>query len=59
MGFLKKLFGKERTHEEWLEANPGKSSKNAPPPEVDPIEEKATRDRMEAEMTAARTKREG
>jgi len=59
MGFLSKLLGKKDDHEAWLKAHPGKDSKNSPPPDVSVEEEQGTRDRMEAEMAAQKTRREG
>lgn len=58
MGLLDKLLRRQPSHDEWLASHPGKDSKNSPPPEVSAEEEKGTRDRMEAEMDAARSKRD-
>lgn len=52
MGFLKKLLGKEKSHEEWLAAHPGKHSTSAPPPEASKEEAAATRARMEGELAS-------
>lgn len=58
MGWLKKLLGREETHEQWLEKHPGKSSAKTVPPASDPEADAATRARMEGEMAEAREKRE-
>lgn len=57
MGWLKKLFGKEETHDEWLAKHPGKEATKSVPPAVDLDQEAATRTRMEGEMDAARERR--
>jgi hypothetical protein len=58
MGWLKKLLGREETHERWLEKHPGKASTKSVPTAADPEAEAATRARMEGEMSAARDKRD-
>lgn len=58
MGWLKKLLGRQETHEEWLEAHPGKHSNKSAPPSISAEDEKGMRDRMEAELDAQRAKRE-
>jgi hypothetical protein len=57
MGWLKKLLGREETHEEWLAKHPGKESTKSAPPMKDEAQEAATRARMEGEMDAARERR--
>lgn len=57
MGWLKKLLGKEQTHEQWLAAHPGKESTKSAPPAVDHEEQARIRANMEAEMDASREKR--
>ncbi|MEX0782886.1 MAG: hypothetical protein WD557_09565 [Dehalococcoidia bacterium] len=58
MGWLKKLLGREETHEEWLAKHPGKESSKSAPPMVDEEQEASTRARMEGEMDAARDRRD-
>jgi hypothetical protein len=58
MGWLKKLLGREESHEEWLAKHPGKESTKSAPPAVDLDQEAATRARMEGEMDAARDRRD-
>jgi len=58
MRWLKKLFGKEQSHEDWLEAHPGKGSNKSAPPSVSAEDEAATRGRMEAELDRQREKRD-
>ena len=57
MGWLKKLMGKEQSHEEWLAAHPGKESAKSAPVAVDLEEQARIRKSMEAEMTTDRDKR--
>ncbi|GMV85555.1 MAG: hypothetical protein AMXMBFR80_14100 [Dehalococcoidia bacterium] len=59
MRWLNKLLGRQQSHEEWLEAHPGKHSNKSAPPGISPEEEKGMRDRMEAELAEQRAKREG
>ena len=58
MGWLKKLLGREHTHDEWLAKHPGKESKNAPPPAVSESDQADTRARMEREMAEQSKKRD-
>ena len=58
MSWLKKLLGREQSHEEWLAEHPGKGAPKSMPPAVSDEEEKATRSRMENELDAQRTKRQ-
>jgi len=58
MSWLKKLLGREQSHEDWLAEHPGKGAPTSMPPAVSDEEEKATRSRMENELDAQRTKRE-
>ena len=50
MGWLKKVLGKEQSHDDWLAAHPGKGSMAAPPAGVSPDEQAAMRGRMEKEL---------
>ena len=59
MGWLKKLLGKEKTHDEWLATHPGKESKKSEAPPLDLEQEARTRAAMEGEMNSARQKRDG
>jgi hypothetical protein len=57
--WIKKLLGKEQTHEEWLAAHPGKgSTSKGAPGIVTPEEEARVRSQMEGELDAQRTKRD-
>jgi len=58
MGFLKRLLGKEQSHEEWLAEHPGKEAKKAEPLAVDEDEQARAREHMEQDLAAAREKRE-
>jgi hypothetical protein len=58
MGFLKRLLGREKDHEQWLAEHPGKESKKAEPLAVDEDEQARARSHMEQELTEAREKRE-
>lgn len=58
MGGLKKLFGKEEAHEEWLARHPSKDSTKSAPPAIDLDQEARTRARMEGELDAARERRD-
>ena len=59
MGWLKKLLGKEQTHEEWLAAHPDKASmKTSGDPIVSEEEAQRVRSTMEDEMATAQRKRE-
>ena len=58
MSWLKNLFGRKEDHAEWLKKHPGKGAPKAPPPAMSAEDAQGTRDRMEAEMTAAKDKRE-
>lgn len=58
MRWLKKLLGRQETHEEWLEAHPGKQSNKSAPPSISAEDERGMRDRMEAELAEQRAKRE-
>lgn len=57
--WLDKLLGREKSHEQWLEENPGKYSTKAPPPAISEDESARMRSQMEGELDAARTKRDG
>ncbi len=59
MRWLNKLLGRQQTHEEWLEAHPGKHSNTSAPPSISAEDERGMRDRMEAELDEQRAKREG
>lgn len=59
MRWLNKLLGRQQTHEEWLEAHPGKHSNKSAPPSISAEEERQTRERMETEMDEQRARREG
>ncbi len=50
MGWLKKILGREESHEAWLEAHPGKGSMAAPPAGISDEEQAAMRGRMEKEL---------
>ncbi|MFN0146930.1 MAG: hypothetical protein ACKVT1_10485 [Dehalococcoidia bacterium] len=50
MGWLKKLVGKEETHEEWLVKHPGKGAMKTVEAAVSDEEQAAMRSRMEQEM---------
>ena len=58
MRWLKKLVGKEESHDDWLAKHPGKESKKHAPPPVDLEEEARVRSTMEAEMDEARERRD-
>ena len=58
MGWLKKLFGRQETHEQWLEKHPGKESTKSVPTAQTDAEQQATRARMEEEMGARKTMRD-
>ncbi len=58
MGWFKKLIGREKTHEEWLSAHPGKESSKGAPPSISSQDEARMRSTMEQEMEAQRQKRE-
>ena len=58
MGWLKKLLGREKSHEEWLAEHPGKEARHSPPELVTEEEGQAMRERMEAELDTAREKRD-
>ncbi len=59
MRWLNRLLGRQQSHEEWLEAHPGKHSNKSVPPAISPEDEQGMRDRMEAELAEQRAKREG
>lgn len=57
--WLDKLLGrKKKSHEQWLEENPGKYSSNTPPPAISEDESARMRSQMEGELDAARAKRD-
>jgi hypothetical protein len=56
--WLTRLLGKEKSHEQWLEENPGKYSTQAPPPGISEAESARMRSQMEGELDAARDKRD-
>lgn len=58
MSWVKKLLGRDQSHEEWLAEHPGKGAPKAMPPAVSAEEEQATRGRMERELDEQRSKRE-
>lgn len=61
MSLLDKILRRDNSvesHDRWVEAHPGKGAMPAPPPAVDPAEERATRARMEAELDSQRAKRD-
>lgn len=56
---IKKLLGKEKSHEQWLEENPNKGTRTTGAPGVvSPEEEARVRSQMEGELDAQRTKRD-
>ena len=56
---IKKLLGKEKSHEQWLEENPSKhTTTTGAPALVTPEEEARVREKMEGELTDQRTKRD-
>lgn len=57
MGWLKKLLGKDESHDKWLAAHPGKESTKSLPPSVDEEERARVRSHMEEEMDSASQKR--
>ena len=59
MGWLKKILGREDSHEEWLEKHPGKGAPKAMPPLTTADEDASVRAHMEEELAAQRTRREG
>ena len=56
--WLNKLLGREKSHEQWLEENPGKYATKTPAPGISEEESARMRCQMEGELDAARTKRE-
>lgn len=57
MRWLRRLLGREKSHEEWLAEHPGKSSDKYADAEVDEAERDRVREHMEQEMGEARAKR--
>jgi hypothetical protein len=58
MGLLKKLLGRERTHEQWLEAHPDKGAPKTGSVAFSTEEKARTRATMEEGMKAQREKRQ-
>ncbi len=58
MGWLKKILGREESHEKWLEKNPGKGAPKAMPPMTTAEEDASVRANMEKELDAQRGRRE-
>lgn len=55
--WLKRLLGREKSHEQWLEENPGKSSEKYVEVEVDQDERDRVREHMEGDLQEQRQKR--
>lgn len=58
MRWLKKLLGKQQSHEDWLAEHPGKDSAKHEPPPVDHEQEARSRAKMEGELDDARKLRD-
>lgn len=54
---IKKLLGMEKSHEQWLEEHPGKSSEKYVEAEVDHDEQDRIRDTMEKDLAQKREER--
>jgi hypothetical protein len=58
MSILDRILRRKTSHEDWLEAHPGKGKVTMNAPIVSDAEEAATRSRMEGELAAQRVKRD-
>jgi hypothetical protein len=57
LNFLQRLFHRKPSHEEWLEAHPGKGAPKTAFATVDEAEQQRTRDQMEGELDQQRAHR--
>lgn len=55
--WLKKMLGQEKSHEQWLEEHPGKSSDKYVEAEIDEEERDRVRASMEEDLVQQREKR--
>jgi hypothetical protein len=58
MGWLKRILGREKSHEEWLADHPGKSSDKHVEAEVDQDEQARIRASMEEDLAGQRAQRD-
>jgi hypothetical protein len=54
---IKRMFGMEKSHEDWLAENPGKSSEKYVEAEIDQDERDRVRRHMEEELETKREQR--
>ena len=58
MKLFDKLFRRKDDHETWLAKHPGKGAPTSQPATITPEESQGMRDRMEAELSDQRARRE-